>query len=163
MRMACHSRARPASAARQHGVSLIEMLLVVALFAIASLLAASVLTGGIKGMQLRSAAKEVAAQLRYTRAQALATGEAQRFVVDPRAHTWEAPNGRHGEIPKDVAIHFAGARQAQPADGLGAVMFFKDGAATGGRVALSVDNAAWHIDIAWLTGEIRMRRAEVEP
>ena len=163
MRTACPSLARPVPVANQRGVSLIEMLLVVALFAIASLLAASVLTGGIKGMQLRSAAKEVAAQLRYTRAQALATGESQRFVIDPAAHAWQAPNGRHGEIPEDVSIRFTGARQAQPADGLGAVMFFKDGAATGGRVELSVDSAAWHIDVAWLTGEVRMRRAEAAP
>ncbi|MCF7222101.1 type II secretion system protein XpsH [Marilutibacter chinensis] len=151
-----------ASSRRVRGVSLVEMLLVVALFAVASLLAAAAMTGGFRGMQLRSAAKEVASQLRYTRAQALATGEPQRFVIDPQAHRWEAPNGRHGEIPEAVGIRFTGAREAQAAEGQGAVLFFRDGAATGGRIQLSIEQAAWNIDVAWLTGEVRLRRAEAE-
>lgn len=150
------------SARHVRGVSLVEMLLVVALFAVASLLAAAAMSGGYKGMQLRSAAKDVASQLRYTRAQALATGQPQRFVIDPRSHRWEAPNGRRGEIPDAIRIRFTGAREAQPAEGQGAVLFFRDGAATGGRVQLSLEEAAWNIDIAWLTGEVRLRRAEVE-
>lgn len=152
----------PASGRRARGVSLVEMLLVVALFALASLLAATAMTGGFKGMQLRSTAKEIASQVRYTRAQALATGQPQRFVIDPQAHRWEAPNGRHGEIPDAIRIRFTGAREAQPAEGQGAVMFFRDGAATGGRIQLSIERAAWNIDIAWLTGEVRLRRAEAE-
>jgi general secretion pathway protein H len=148
---------------KARGVSLIEMLLVVALIAAASVIAAAALGGGIKGMQLRSSAKDIASQLRYTRTQALATGEPQRFVIDPQAHRWEAPNGRSGEVPESIRIRFIGARQAQPSEGLGAVMFFKDGAATGGRVQLSIDRAAWNIDVAWLTGEVRMRRDEVTP
>ncbi|KAB8186218.1 prepilin-type N-terminal cleavage/methylation domain-containing protein [Lysobacter maris] len=152
----------PGSSRRVRGVSLVEMLLVVALFAVVSLLAAAAMSGGFKGMQLRSAAKEVASQLRYTRAQALATGEVQRFVIDPQGHRWEAPNGRHGEIPDAIRIRFTGAREAQQSEGEGAVMFFRDGAATGGRVQLSIEQAAWNIDVAWLTGEVRLRRAELE-
>jgi general secretion pathway protein H len=40
-------------------------------------------------------------------------------------------------------------------------MFFPDGASTGGRVQLSVKDMAWNIDVAWLTGEVRMKRGEV--
>ncbi|QDH70990.1 type II secretion system protein XpsH [Marilutibacter alkalisoli] len=154
----------PARTARRRirGVSLVEMLMVVALFAVASLLAAAAMGGGYRGMQLRSSAKEVASQLRYTRAQALATGQPQRFVIDPQAHRWEAPNGKSGTIPSAIGIHFTGAREAQPSEGQGAVLFFADGAATGGRVQLSIERAAWNIDVAWLTGEVRLRRAEVE-
>ncbi len=144
------------------GVSLLEMLLVVALIGVASLLAAAALSGGFAGMQLRSNAKEVAAQLRYTRAHALTTGQPQRFVIDPQAHRWQAANGRSGDIPEAIAIHFTGARQLQPTPGQGAIVFFEDGAASGGRVQLSVKRAAWNIDVAWLTGEVRLRRAEVD-
>lgn len=147
---------------RAAGVSLLEMLLVVALIAAASLLAAAALTGGFKGMQLRSAAKEIAAQLRYTHTQAIATGEPQRFVIDPQAHTWQAPDGRSGDIPEEMTIVFTGAREVQPARGQGAVMFFEDGAATGGRITIGLDGAAWNIDVAWLTGQVELQRAEVE-
>ncbi|WP_456359914.1 type II secretion system protein XpsH [Xanthomonas translucens] len=140
------------------GVSLLEMLLVVGLIAIAAMLAASVLTGGIDGMRLRSSAKEIAAQLRYTRAQAIATGQPQRFLIDPQAHRWQAPNGRHGAIPPSLAIRFSGAREAQRREGEGAIQFFEDGAATGGRIELLTRKASWRIDVAWLTGEVKVGR-----
>ena len=147
---------------RAGGVSLLEMLLVVALIAAASLLAAAAFSGGVGGMQLRSSAKEIAAQLRYTRTQAISTGAPQKFVIDPRAHTWQAPNGRSGEIPPDLGVVFTGARQLQPSPGEGAIMFFADGAATGGRIRLTLERAAWDIDVAWLTGEVRLRRAGMD-
>lgn len=145
---------------RASGVSLLEMLLVVALIAAASVLAAAAFSGGVGGMQLRASAKEIAAQLRYTRTQAISTGAPQKFVIDPQAHTWQAPNGRSGEIPPDLGVVFIGARQLQPSPGEGAIMFFADGASTGGRIQVSLKGAAWKIDVAWLTGQVKLRRAE---
>ena len=92
------------------GVSLLEMLLVVAIIAAASLLATAALSGGFDGLQLRSNAKEIAANLRYARAQAITTGKPQSFAIDPRAHVWQGANGRKGEIPKKLGIVFTGAR-----------------------------------------------------
>lgn len=147
---------------RAHGVSLIEMLLVIALIAGISVLAATALTGGFKGAALRGSAKEIAAQLRFTRTQAIATGRPQRFTVDPDAHRWTAPQGRRGEIPESVRVSFIGAREVQPRRGEGAIVFFGDGASTGGRVRLETGTAAWLVDVAWVTGEVRMRRAEAQ-
>lgn len=146
---------------RMAGFSLLEMMLVIAIIAIASLLAAAAFTGGIDGLRLRSASKQVAAQLRYTRAQALATGEPQTFTIDPHAHTWSAPKRHHGAIAKQLGITFIGAREVQPSRGVGAVMFFPDGAATGGRIQLRTGKVAMNIDVTWLTGQVRTRRDEV--
>jgi general secretion pathway protein H len=143
------------------GISLLEMLLVVALLAAVSMLAAGAMTGGFAGMQLRSQAKQLVAQLRYTRTQAIATGRPQRFTIDPSARTWTAPGDRHGEIPEKLGIAFIGAREVQPRRGEGAILFFPDGASTGGRVQLSAKKAALDIDVAWLTGEVKLRRGEV--
>lgn len=145
------------------GASLLEMLLVVALIAAASALAAAALGGGFAGLQLRSSAKDVAAQLRFTRTHAIATGEPQRFVIDPAAHRWTAPEGRDGEIPDALGIRFYGARQVQPSRGEGAIVFFPDGASTGGRVQLHRDGAGWNVDVAWLTGRVTLQRAQGEP
>ena len=144
------------------GFSLLEMMLVIGIIALASLLAASAMTGGLDGQRLRSASKQIAAQLRYTRAQAIATGEPQRFTIDPHAHTWQAPKDRHGEIPKQLGIVFIGAREVQPTRGEGAVMFFPDGASTGGRVQLQAKRVAWNIDVAWLTGQVKLTRTEAD-
>lgn len=153
----------PAPPAASGGFSLLEMMVVIAIIAAASLLATAALSGGIEGLRLRSSAKEVAAQLRFTRAQAIATGQPQRFTIDPRAHAWSAPKERRGEIPEQLGIVFTGARELQPREGEGAIVFFADGASTGGRVRLTARSAAWNVDVAWLTGEVRLERGEASP
>lgn len=140
------------------GVTLLEMLLVIALIALVGTLSAVVLTGGLSGMQLRSQAKQLAAQLRYTRTQAMARGEPQPFVIQPQAHRWQAAGDHHGQIPEALAIRFIGARQAQPAEGQGAIVFFTDGGSTGGRIELQAKQAIWRIDVSWLTGEVTLSR-----
>jgi general secretion pathway protein H len=143
---------------RARGFTLLELLLVLAIIAVAMLLGAGVLGRGMDGLRLRSAANGIAAQLRFTRAQALATGEPQRFTIDPAAHAWQAPKDRHGDVPARAAIVFTGAREAQPAEGQGAIVFFPDGASTGGRVRLQQGAAAWQVDVAWLTGQVAVSR-----
>lgn len=156
------ARRRPASRRRrERGVSLIELVIVIVLVGLMSLLAAAAMSGGFKGMQLRSEAREIAAQLRYTRTRAIATGQTQRFSIDPRSRQWQAADGRNGDVPDTLGITFTGARQAQPRDGVGAILFFADGASTGGRVRLTRESAAWDVDVRWLTGEVRTTRGAV--
>lgn len=142
---------------RSAGFTLLEMLVVMALVAAASVLAMAAFGDGLRGARLHSAAKEVAAQLRFTRALAIASGVPQEFVVDPAARAWRAPKGRHGRLPDTGELVFTGARNLQGA-GEGAVRFFPDGAATGGRVRLAANGGGWDVDVAWLTGEVQVRR-----
>lgn len=153
----------PPRRAKASGVTLLEMLLVLALIALAAALAAAALTGGLDGLRLRSSAKEIAGQLRYTRALAIASGQPQRFVVDPRQRRWQAPNRKPGRVADALSMRFVGAREVQPQPGEGGIVFFPDGASTGGRVQLQAPRSAWRIDVAWLTGRVELSRAEVEP
>ena len=143
---------------RAGGFTLLEIVLVLVLIAAAALLATAAMTGGIDRMRLQTSVKQLAAGLRYTRAQAIATGKPQRFTLDLHGHAWQAPNGRHGDIPPKLGVAFAGAREAQLRRDQGAFVFFADGASTGGRVRLTMKGAAWDIDVAWLTGEISVVR-----
>ncbi|MDO5505306.1 MAG: GspH/FimT family pseudopilin [Pseudoxanthomonas suwonensis] len=139
------------------GFSLLEVLLVMALIAAVGLLAMATVGGGLQRMQLRGAANDVAAQLRFTRAQAIATGMPQRFTIDPAARRWQAPRERSGTLPAQMQVRFTGARQLQPRAGEGAIVFFGDGASSGGRVQLQAGQAAWQVDVAWLTGQVSLR------
>jgi general secretion pathway protein H len=141
------------------GFTLIELIVVLVLIAAVVAMGAGVMARKLPGQQLRSATKELAAQLRYTRAQAIATGKAQVFTLDANTREWQAGEKRNGKLPKSVEIVATGARNEQQKPGVAAVRFFPEGAATGGRFLLKHGDAAWQIDVEWLTGEVRVARA----
>ncbi|HVJ36764.1 MAG TPA: GspH/FimT family pseudopilin [Stenotrophomonas sp.] len=149
--------------ARMRGVSLLEMLLVIALIAAAGVLAASVLGGGIDGVRLRSSGKQLAAELRQVRTRAIASGVPQQFELDPRSGQWSSTLGHRGTVPSQVRLTFTGARELRPLPGRGAIRFFADGASSGGRIDLTVRRAQWRIEVAWITGEVRSGRLEAPP
>ena len=41
----------------------------------------------------------------------------------------------------------------------GRIRFFPDGSSTGGRVTLTSDERLYHVDVDWLTGQVRVRGA----
>src|SRR5690606_12311431 len=110
---------------------------------------------------LDSTASKIASELRHTRARALASGTPQQFLLDPAGRRWPSAEDRGGDIPSDLRVRFTGARELQPAEGIGVIVFFGDGASTGGSVQLQYRGAMWTIGVAWLTGEVTMRRGGV--
>lgn len=147
----------------QRGLSLIELLVVVALVAALAGLGAMAMSRALPGRELRDAAREVAAELRFTRAQAIATGRPQSFVIDVRSHAWRSVGDRQGTLPADIELLATAARQEQPARDQAAIKFFPEGAATGGRIVLRRGGAAWRVDVAWLTGDVSLHRGEGPP
>ena len=144
------------------------MILVMALIAAASLLAMAAFGSGMQGMKMRAAAKDVAAQMRFARAVAISSGQAQDVIIDPAARQWQGAKGRSGDLPAVGEVVFTGARASQfaPGDGnddKGTVRFFPDGAATGGRVRLLANGGGWDVDVGWLTGDVKVKRVQPTP
>lgn len=145
---------------RARGFTLIELVVVMVLVALLTGIGAAVVGAALPGRELRAAAKQIAGQLRFTRAQAIATGTEQVFELDVIGKRWRAAGERTGEISDDIALRVITARGESPAQDVAAVRFFPDGAATGGRIILKYDEAAWRVDIGWLTGEVTLTRGE---
>jgi len=159
--MSCRVPATSAAARRgrrMRGVTLLEILLVIALIGGAGVLTVALLGGGIDGLRLRSSGKQLAAELRQLRTRAIASGTPQQFEIDPHSHAWSSSLGHRGEIPRQLAITFTGARELRPAEGRGAIRFFADGASSGGRIELQARQATWRVEVAWITGEVRSGR-----
>lgn len=142
------------------GVSLIEVLVVVALVAALAAGLAATLGGGMAGLQLRGTAREMAAQIRHTRGLAIVRGEPQFFEIDVTERRWTAPDGRGGTLPRALELRVLGAAEEQIEDDVARIRFFPDGSSSGGVVRLRRDGAEWRVDVAWLTGEVRVRRGE---
>ena len=148
---------------RPRGFSLVELVVVMVLIAALAALGLAAISAGLPGQQLRGAARELAAELRFTRAQAIATGREQVFLIHVGEQRWQGAGERSGELPADVALEVVGAREELESPEEIAIRFFPEGAATGGRLVLRRGEAAWRVDVAWLTGEVRLRRGEGEP
>ncbi|MGY6518327.1 MAG: GspH/FimT family pseudopilin [Lysobacteraceae bacterium] len=143
---------------RQRGMTLIEVIVVVMVIAtMAAVLAVSLGTGQ-DGRQLRDAARELVAQLQYTRSVAMVSGESQLFAIDVDAHAWQAAGNRSGTLPRRLEV------QALTADGeaidpdTAGIRFFPDGTSTGGVIRLLRGEAVFRIEVHWLTGAVTVGR-----
>jgi len=136
---------------------------VVGLISVLMALAAFTLNKQLPGQKLKSSAKELAAELRFTKSQAMATGKAQTFQINARTREWTGPKNHSGELPGSLEIIATTAKREQPEDGVAAIKFFPDGAATGGRIVLQHEKAKWQIDVKWLTGEVTVTKPGASP
>jgi general secretion pathway protein H len=138
------------------GFSLVELLAVVVLIAAVTAGLAVTLGGGLDGQRLRGAAREVAAQLAYTRGQAIVRGEPQFFELDVDAHSWRAPGSKSGTLPVDIELLVRSAAEERLEDRVARFRFFPDGSSSGGIVRLRMGEAQWRVDV------VTLRRGEGE-
>jgi general secretion pathway protein H len=153
-------RARPSSSFagrhRLRGFTLMEMLAVILLIGIAAAAVSISVTQGLASARVRAASSELAAALRATRAQAIVRGKDQVFDVDTRADTYRDVRQQDVALPKGLRVSITSAAQDQPNDHTGRIRFFPDGSSTGGRITLQSGQRQWHVNVSWLTGEVRV-------
>ncbi|KFL35957.1 type II secretion system protein XpsH [Arenimonas donghaensis] len=148
---------------RARGMSLLELMIVVALIATLAGIGAMVIGRSLPGRELHDAARTVAGELRFARARAIATGRPQVFVIDVNSREWRGADERQGRLPEGLDVVATTALEERPARDQAAVRFFPEGASTGGRIVIKRSEAAWRVDVAWLTGEVTLGRGEGEP
>jgi general secretion pathway protein H len=140
---------------REAGFTLIEMIVVLVVLALA---AGLVLARGpmrSASLDLRAAARTMAADMRTTRATAIETDRALLFTLDPVQGDYGVKGGTRHALPRGIAAvtPAAPARQAT-------VLFRADGSASGGRLGLSERDHTIAIDTDWLTGAVTVHDSE---
>ena len=110
-----------------NGFSLLELIVVLAIVAAVSAVAAPHLSGAVRAASLTAGARELAASLRAARSEAVVQRREVAFVPrrDPRLAA-DAP----------------------------AIRFFPDGSSSGGRLTLRADGRSAHVEVDWLTGRV---------
>ena len=144
--------------AHQRGFSLFELLIVMVLVVLMFTVAGVSVTRSLEAAEIRNAAREMTAALRYTRGLAITQRQQQVFLVDANAKTWQAPGRNAVALPEGLDVTLTTARSELTGNNAGGIRFYPDGASTGGRVVLSRDGREWHITVGWLTGEISRDR-----
>jgi general secretion pathway protein H len=142
------------AAPRAHGLSLLELLIVLSLMALAAALVIPLFGGGVSQTELRKAAREVAAGLRAARTEALVNRRDALLALDLEHRTFRVDRDpRIHALPSGIAMKLFTA-QADLGETTGAIRFFPDGGSTGGRVTLAAGERKFDVDVDWLTGRV---------
>jgi general secretion pathway protein H len=145
------------------GFTLMEIMVVLGLVALLVAVGVGGLSKSVESAKIRGAARDLAAALRYTRGQALASGRQQAFELDLEKRSYQAPNKPAVALPESMSLKFLTAEEELTSSHSGRVRFFPDGSSSGGRIRVLGAAHEWDIEIAWLTGAIRVDENALQP
>jgi general secretion pathway protein H len=148
--------ARPGAVARAGaGMTLIELLVVLMLMGLIAAMAVPYFSGGVSGTDLKSAAREVAAGLRYARSDAVANRRETRLVLDLEQRAFRIDgDARLHALPKLAELKLYTAQRDLIDAKSGAIRFFPDGGSNGGRITIAAGERKYEVDVDWLTGRV---------
>lgn len=151
---AARGRGFPARRDEDHGFTLLEMLVVLALLGLALGIVAGHGPLGAPTLAARAAAHDLAAGFREARAAAILRNRPNFVLVDLARHDWRIGDGKPNPLPTRLAISATtvagqalGSQQAR-------FRFLPDGSASGGRVTLRDGRRELQVGIDWLTGRV---------
>ncbi|WP_456373489.1 GspH/FimT family protein [Thiolapillus sp.] len=153
----------PAGNRQYGGFTLLELLLVLALAAIMMVLVPMKISSALPGTQLKSAARELAAGLRFARTHALTSREESVLILNTEKRSFRiSGRERSYSIPDSLDISMLTAQSETEGEHSGAIRFFPDGGSTGGRISLRNGERGFGVDVDWLTGKVRILDLEPE-
>lgn len=136
------------------GFTLLELLAVLALMALATFLFVPQ-TAGVRGpLLLRAAAQDAGTALRAVRSAALRSNREQTLVIDPgtRAYWADSVVARR-TLPAGLAVVATAEAGHDPGgNAIVRVRFRPDGTSTGGRIELAGAGRTAIVTVDWLTG-----------
>jgi general secretion pathway protein H len=151
-----HLRHRSARiAARPRGVTLIELLIVLAILGALAAVVLPMLGPGVSSLEIKGAAREVASGLKLARSEAMASRQETFVTIDLEHRRFMVGQStREHALPKALDIKLFTAQKDLVSDTVGAIRFYPDGGSNGGRITLAAGERKYEVDIDWLTGRV---------
>lgn len=154
------------------GHSLLEIVAVLAAFALLASLAVGTLRAGRAGADTQSAVLRFADTLRKARASAMHSTAPTRVSLDVDLKLYILSSTRSDgdrtsdqilKLPENTEVTIKTALHQVVAKGRSEIRFFPDGTSTGAHVTLTRDAQTWAVDVDWLTGRVTTVRQERTP
>lgn len=143
------AQGRAASRGQRPGFTLIELLAVLSIAGLLLLVALPAVNRG-DGVRFEGAVRRFVDTLKMVRGQAIASGKATRLELSADPPGWRDRQGHLEAFPSGTTL----------AASVPAVLFFADGSAQGGQIALGRGERRLMIEIDWLSGHILRRDVE---
>ncbi len=140
---------------RAAGVSLLELLIVLAIMGFVAALAIPMLGSGPSGTELRSTARQLASGLRLARSEAVALRRETFLLLDVAERRFKVGSDpREHALPRGVELKLFTAQKDLVDDKVGSIRFYPDGGSNGGRITVGTGERKYEVDVDWLTGRV---------
>ena len=137
------------------GVTLLELLIVLAIMAIVAGFVIPMFGGPVSTSELRSAARQLAAGLRLAQSEAVAQRRQTFLVLDVAGKRFKVDNDpQEHKLPSKVELKLFTAQNDLVSESVGSIRFFPDGGSNGGRITVASGDRKFDVDIDWLTGRV---------
>ncbi|WP_043739548.1 GspH/FimT family pseudopilin [Thioalkalivibrio nitratireducens] len=139
----------------RRGFTMIELMVVLVILSVGLVLVVPRFDGALAGLEIKGAARDLASGLRYARGRAIASGEPVGLFVDvEQGLYWIGDDARQRKLPGGIDLRMVTGTTEVVGDSVGAITFFPDGSATGGRLTLAAGQRRYRVDVQWLTGRV---------
>ncbi len=165
---------------RERGFTLLEVIVVLILFALSTALVIPSLSRFSKGIALKGCAKKVSAILRYCRSEAVNRGKIYQILFDSESQEvkvqsmpWMEEEGseekkeekvpeKRYSLPDPVHIKEVKVDSTRYPSDLPAIEFYPNGGSNGGSILLdSPGRKGYRININFLTGMVEIENGEI--
>jgi general secretion pathway protein H len=146
---------------RTDGFTLIEMLVVLAILALAATVALPYVPTSKREPSLAAVSDEIAAGLRLARSLAISAAEATTVEIDLKRRELRFPDGSSVGIGRSRTMTAIVGRETVDANGTATIAFLPQGGSSGAEIVLSEGMGSVIVEVNWLTG--LTSRREVAP
>jgi general secretion pathway protein H len=143
------------TARRDAGFTILEVMVVLVIAAMAYVLILGVPMRGTSVYDLKSAARTLASALRQAQTTAMATRRDTLLTLDLESKEFEVPGvAEMRKLPQAIDFKLYTAQSEVTSEKRGSIRFYPDGSSTGGRITVSSGERKFLVDVDWLTGRV---------
>ena len=146
------------SIARPAGFTLLELMVVLVIGALAYAVLMNTAFRGASAADLKAAARTLASGLRQAQSMAMVTKRDAVLTLDLDAREYSvAGDPQVRELPKGIELKLYTAQSEVSNERKGGIRFYPDGSSTGGRITVAAGERKFLVDVDWLTGRVSIR------
>jgi general secretion pathway protein H len=140
---------------RDRGFTLLEMMVVLVIAAIAYAVLLSAPLGKASAADLKAAARTLASGLRQAQTTAMATRKDAVLTIDVESREYVTTlDTTPRKLPENLELKLYAAQSEVSSERRGSIRFYPDGSSTGGRITVASGERKYLVDVDWLTGRV---------